>query len=523
MPGIISNKDPSMLRIGAATLIVVTLCATSFAAADPTEPQPWWPIQPTPLPLVHPLFSSDMVLQRDIAAPIWGWSKPGAKVAVSIDGKPAAPEAIASSDGKWQARLSPLPAGGPHTIEINSGIEKVALSNVLVGDVWLCVGQSNMNWPVRLSQNAEEEIKQANHPQIRSFNVGFYPSLVPTKLPQPARWEVCTPEFARNFTGVGYFFARELQQKLQVPIGIIHSSVGATFAEAWTSGEALRRLMPYDFRSELAEVEQLAGPDGETFDYFAELEKWAAQIDPASARDKYASNVDLNTDDWRDIEVPKPWEEAGLADFDGLVWFRHWIEVPQEWAGGELQLQLSIINDCDLTWLNGTLIGAKQIKGIRTYNIRPELVKAGKNLLTVAILNKSGPGGFCSAPPNMGLRPLTLKIDKPLRIAGTWKAKKSLAMQDIATPLPVPKVRDYRTTTAMYNGMIAPLLPFAIKGALWYQGEANGPRWLQYRRLLPTLIADWRQRFRGGRFSVLDRLTRQSQRSTDQTDRARLG
>ena len=170
--------------------------------------------------------------------------------------------------------------------------------------------------------------------------------------------------------------------------------------------------------------------------------------------------------------------------------------MPRDWAGKELKLFLGAINDIDITWLNGTLIGCKQIKGNgRSYIIDASSVRPGKNLLTVAILNKDGPGGFCSSPPNMIVLPAHPAGEKPLPLSGVWKAKAGPAFKDIRMPFPAPKVGHYQTVPGMYNGMIAPLEPFAIKGALWYQGEANGPRWLQYRRLLPTLIADWRERF----------------------------
>lgn len=484
--------------------LLVTIGTARTACGQPPQPQAWWPVQPTGLPFVHPLFSDDMVVQRDIAAPVWGWSTPGDTVIVAVDDKPAGPPAVAGVDGKWMTKIGPRPAGGPHTITVAGGKRRAHFSNVLFGDVWLCSGQSNMNWPVRLSLNAEEEVQKANYPEIRSFTVSFFPSLVPMKLPPPARWEVCTPEFARNFTGVGYFFAREIHKTQKVPIGIIHSSVGATYGEVWVSEPSLRKHMPYEFQKELAETRAAAGEGAENYDYFAEMEKWTAAVDPASARRKYIADLDLATDDWLDIAVPKPWQDAGLPDFHGLVWFRHWIDVPETWAGKELRLALSIINDTDITWLNGTLIGCKQIKGnVRTYVIDGRLVKPGKNLLTVAILNKEGPGGFCSAPTNMALQPASAGGEKLLRLAGTWKAKAGPAWKDIQLPFPTPKVGHYQTVPGMYNGMIAPLEPFAIKGALWYQGEANGPRWLQYRRLLPTLIADWRERFQVGDFPFL--------------------
>ena len=476
-------------------MLTASLGVAGTALGQPKGPQPWWPAQPTPLPFVHPLFTADMVLQREILAPIWGWSAPGDTVTVAVDGKSSGKNAVAGKDGKWITKIGPFTAGGPHTLTIEGTTKKAILKNVLFGDVWLCSGQSNMNWPVRLSNNAEEEVKNANHPEIRSFTVSFFPSLVPMKLPPPARWEVCKPDFAKNFSGVGYFFAREINQTQKIPVGIIHSSVGATYGEVWISEQALRKYMPNDFKKELALRSERAGEDAEMFDYFKAVEKWTATVDPQSARLKYNADPDLKTDDWLDIAVPKAWQDAGLADFNGLVWFRHWIDVPKEWAGKELKLSLSIINETDITWLNGTLIGCKQIKGnARTYVIDGQLVKPGKNLLTLAILNKEGPGGFCSTPTNMALLPPN-PGDKPLRLAGIWKAKAGPPLKDIRVPFPTPKVGHYQSVPAMYNGMIAPLEPFAIKGALWYQGEANGPRWLQYRRLLPTLIADWRERF----------------------------
>ena len=483
--------------------VLCVLCARTVA--QPAGPQPWWPVQPRAMPFLHPLFTSDMVLQRDIAAPIWGWAKPGDKISISVDGKPAA-QAIAGADGRWMTKVGPFAAGGPHTVVVEGGGRKESLANVLFGDVWLCTGQSNMNWPVRLAQNAEEEVKACTNAHIRSFTVNFYSALTPELLPPPARWEPCTPEFARNFTAVGYFFARELQTKIGVPIGLIHSSAGATAAEAWVSAEALRREMPFDFRERFAELDQTNAFFGADFEFFRAVEQWTAKADPASAQKKYSSDPNLDTSDWVDITVPKPWEETGLAelkDFDGLVWFRHTVEIPESWRGKDLALGLSVVRDADVVWWNGTLIGSKQTAGIRNYLVDAALVKSGKNLLVAAIVNTNGPGGFCSQPSNVSLRPAVNPGTNQVRIAGTWKARRSAPMKDLTVPFPIPRVGHYKTITSLYNGMIAPLTPFGIKGALWYQGEANGPFWLQYRRLLPTLIADWRKRFEVGDFPFL--------------------
>jgi sialate O-acetylesterase len=188
------------------------------------------------MPFLHPLFTGDMVLQREITAPIWGWAKPGDKISIAVDGKPVA-QAVAGADGRWAAKVGPFPAGGPHIVVVEGGGRKETLTNVLFGDVWLCTGQSNMNWPVRLAQNAEEEVKACTNANIRSFTVNFYSALTPELLPPPARWEPCTPEFAKNFTAVGYFFAREIQATQKVPIGLIHSSAGAT-PSTWPSSKA---------------------------------------------------------------------------------------------------------------------------------------------------------------------------------------------------------------------------------------------------------------------------------------------
>ena len=487
-----------------ATLLAAFTLAPRVSG-QPAGPQPWWPMQPRPLPFLHSLFTSDMVLQRDIAAPIWGWAKPGEKIAVSVDGQPAA-QAVAGKDGRWAAKVGPFKAGGPHTVEVEGGGRKETLTNVLFGDVWLCTGQSNMNWPVRLAQNAEEEVKACTNANIRSFTVNFYSALKSELLPPAARWEPCTPEFAKNFTAVGYFFAREIQAKTGVPIGLIHSSAGATAAEAWVSEEALRRDMPYDFPQRFAELDQTNAFFGQDFEFFRALEQWTAKVDPVSAAKKFSSDPNLDTRDWLDIAVPKPWEETGLPelkDFDGLVWFRSTFDVPEKWRGQDLMLSLSVVRDADVMWWNGAVLGAKQSAGLRNYLVDASLVKPGKNLFVAAIVNTNGPGGFCSQPSNITLRPLTNPGTNQVRIAGTWKARRGPAMADLTAPLPIPRVGHYKTISSLYNGMIAPLTPFAVKGALWYQGEANGPFWLQYRRLLPTLIADWRKRFEVGVFPFL--------------------
>ncbi|MEI7437680.1 MAG: sugar-binding domain-containing protein, partial [bacterium] len=307
------------------------------------------------------------------------------------------------------------------------------------------------------------------------------------------------PENARNFTAVGYFFAREINKVTKIPIGLIHSSVGATAAEVWISGAGLHKYMPYDFHEQLAKLARDTGdPAGE---YFQDLEKWAAAVDPESAQLHYTSDSNLNTGAWQEITVPKTREEPGATNFNGLAWFRTELDIPADWAEKPLSLVLGQIKNADITWFNGTLIGCTQGHGFRRYQIDGAMVKPGGNLLTVAVFNTNGPSGFSGNPKYVFIRPAGDSNAKG--VSGIWKSRQAVAMKNISLPFPRPKLGYYKTITAMYNGMIAPLTPFAIKGALWYQGAASWPFWLQYRRLLPALIADWRDQFQAGDFPFL--------------------
>lgn len=472
----------------------------------PAGPQPYWPVQPRRKPLVHSLFSEHMVLQRDVSAPIWGWGAAGEKIAVHVsdaqgNSKSAAVHATADAEGKWLARIGPFQAGEVLRIVVRGTTRSVEITDVIAGDVWLCSGQSNMNWPVRSSLNAEEEMRLADHPQIRSFTVPFCPSYVPLRTMERASWEVCAPKAVANFSGVGYFFAREIHAARKIPVGILHSSVGATTAEVWISPGGLRKHMPYDFHDQLAKLTQNAGDPGE--DYFEACAKWTGLVDPESAAHAYVRADASLLHGWADVQIPKAWEETGLADFDGLVWFRTDFEVSSDAAGKPGLLSLGQIQDTDIVWFNGELVGVNQMKSaFRRYEIESALIRPGRNVITVAVINKSGPGGLTANVPKQ----VNLQIEaqaKAIELAGTWKRKAGPSINRISIDFPRPKLGYYKTLCGMDNGMIEPLVPFAIKGALWYQGEASWPFWMQYRRLLPALITDWRERFQVGDFPFL--------------------
>ncbi len=449
-------------------------------------------------PFVHSLFSDHMVIQRKIQAPIWGWTKPGEQVIVSLAHQMAI--AKADANGRWEAKLGPFNAGGPYELKI-AGTQSLVLKDVMVGDVWLCSGQSNMEWPVRASNDAEKEISEANHPNIRLFTV-------PKKIsPKPlshfdAEWNVCSPETVAEFSAVGYFFGRQLHQELNVTIGLIDSSWGGTIAEAWTSAGALSDLA--DFRDAVAGVEDWAHEADETArDYQRKVEDWWLAADPGSQTGGKWSDSSQDDSRWPKMALPVNWEEAGLPDFDGIVWFRKTFTVPDRWKGDDLILHLAKIDDADTTYVNGRRVGGKNgWNENRVYRVPASLLSEGVNSIAIRVLDTSGGGGVHGAPNDMYIKSADSSKVGAQPLSGWWHYKAAAALKELE-PFPTRRGTSPNVTTVLYNGMIAPLLPYAIKGATWYQGESNANRPTQYRTLLPTMIEDWRQGFGVGDFPFL--------------------
>jgi sialate O-acetylesterase len=473
-----------------------------------------------PKPFLHLLFTDHMVLQRDASDPIWGWTTPGAKVTVNMNGKSAT--ATAGADGKWLAKIGPIPAGGPFELTI-AGPETVKLTDVLVGDVWICSGQSNMEMGIQQVKDAPHEIETADYPQIRLFTVPKNVSNKPLSVFGPlhdgkpawqdgmTKWLVCTPKNVLvgawgGFSAAGYFFGRDLHHDLKVPIGLIHTSWGGTVAEAWASGEALETMADFkpaveQLRAELTPATTVQRPSR----YATQMEQWYRKNDPGSAGGDEWAGPSFNDTDWKTMKLPTHWEEAGLPDYDGVVWFRKEIEVPANWVGQGLALHLGPIDDRDTTFFNGTKVGAQDVYNIpRNYPIPGKLVHAGKNTIAVRVLDTGGAGGIWGQQDEMKLESSGAK-NVSVSLAGDWRFRDSLPLSKAATPPPSPPAAgtNPNVPTVLYNAMIAPLVPFAIKGAIWYQGESNAGRAVQYRTLLPTMIRDWRTRFEVGEFPFL--------------------
>lgn len=477
-------------RLQAALLLAgVPILATCAAQAQ----NPIQASQTQSATLLNPLFSDDGILQRDRVIPIWGQAAPGEAVTAKLDDRTLSARADAS--GRWMVRVGPIAASStPHTLSVSSGAENVTRRNIVFGDVWLCSGQSNMEFGVGNLTNAREEIDAANYPLIRLFTMPKKVAFTPqTEL--KSRWLVCSPQNIaqgawNGFSAVAYFFGRKLNQELGVPIGLLHSSWGGTEAESWVSQSALGTLP--DFRPELARVQQAARDENVPFEQ--RTEAWLRQSTP-----NYASNWatrDADVAKWNTIRVPGEWDASGvvgLSNFDGIALLRHEIEVPAEWTGHDLKLSLGNVDDNDVTYWNGVQVGSSNgANSNRQYTIPAAQVRAGRNIIAVRVTDTGGNGGLTSSPE-------TLRLERDaatfLPLAGDWKYLVSASLEQMATAPIRADQNNPNVTSALYNGMIAPLVPFGVKGAIWYQGEQNSARAAQYERLLPTLIANWRRDF----------------------------
>ena len=474
----------SLIRIN-AFLLLLGLSAHNLSAQEAK-------------PLVHPLFSSHMVLQRDKEVTVWGWAKSGSSVKVEFANQ--SKTVMATADGKWQSILGPFEASSTgRELRVMGNGESETFDDVLVGDVWICSGQSNMEWPVAASNNAAKEIAAADHPHLRFFTVPRRISTTPQELVE-GQWSRCSSRTVRSFSAVGYFFGRQLNQELKIPIGLIHTSWGGTVAEAWTSAAALKSMG--DFDEALGDLAEMDSSDAEAR-LAKKMAAWWEKADPDAQEAKRFSTADFDDSDWGSMNLPTLWEKAevGMDQFDGIVWFRREFELPSNWRGDELTIQLGAIDDADTTWVNGHEIGSTNgWQENREYDVDPKLLKPGRNVIAVRVYDGNGDGGIYSED-SLKLIRKGVK-DRTIPLSGEWKFKVSRSIQGLA-PYPQSSSNNPNVVAVLHNGMFAPLVPYGIRGAIWYQGESNAGRPAQYRRLLPTMIKDWRTQFDQGDFPFL--------------------
>lgn len=429
------------------------------------------------------IVRDSMVVQRDVKVKIWGWASPGERVRVNLSKKRYS--ATAAANGAWAVWVAPLPAGGPYTIDIQAS-NKITLRNILAGDVWLCAGQSNMVHSLALHQERyAHEIAQATYPQIRNFTV---PATADLQGPRDAmaggRWVSANPSDVRGFSVVAYFFARALYEKYHVPIGIINTSVGGTPIEAWTSEEGLRAFP--ETTAILQQNKDSAYVNRANRTARGRHDAWHKAVRSAPG---FSALSDTTTSDWKSIYIPGYWEDQGIKDLDGIVRYRREIVLPASAAGKPARLSLGRIVDADDVYINGVEVGRTGYQyPQRRYLVPAGVLKAGRNVLTVRVTNYQGKGGFV---PD---KPYRLVIDSDtVDLTGYWRYTVDVVFQ---TPQPAAeRVPPRLQPAALFNGMVAPVTSYAIKGVVWYQGESNAGQSETYRKLLPALITDWRQQW----------------------------
>jgi sialate O-acetylesterase len=454
---------------------------------------------------LHPLFSEHAVLQQGRPIPVWGRATPGETVTVEL--ADARARATTDSQGHWSVSLPALTAGGPHVLVV-SATYRIELRDVFVGEVWICSGQSNMERqlgprpgqpPIR---DWEKEVAAADLPKIRHFGVAQKTAFTPQETVE-GRWIVCSPQTAPDFTAVGFFFARALHAARNVPIGLIHSSWGGTPAQAWTSADGLRKLD--GFAAPLARLESVAHAIANgTYDYPKELAAWFPAHDAGSRPAEPWFTPALDTRDWSAMPLPALWESAGLDGLDGVVWFRREFDLPSEWQGVDLCLRLGVIDDIDTTWVNGEQVGSTSgWQTRREYTIPATLLKPARNVVAVRVLDTGGGGGIWNPAEPLEVAPArACGGPATLSLRGPWSHRVGAKFPDAPQP-PADMSRSPGSPTVLYNAMIAPLQPFAMRGVIWYQGEADVGRERQYRTLFPAMIADWRRTWGQGEFPFL--------------------
>ena len=436
------------------------------------------------------IFQSNMVLQRNMPIKIWGWAKPQQTVLVTMGQNQVRTET--SKKGEWKIVLPQLKAGGPYKIQFTTSQDTIELKNVLMGDVWICAGQSNMWWPVKQTPYKEEDTSWMKQSHIRLFTVNTEMDYMPEDDVKGTGWKNLTKENIGNFSAVGYQFGKYLQTHLDVPIGLISDNLGATSIETWMSNDALMKFPQY---------QKAIGTQVKRGESFNELTNDFEKIKPKWFKRYYKGKgvgekwflPETDTSDWKSIEVAgDTWEkDSDLKNFDGAVWFRTSFDLPENYTDSTFNIQLLQIDDYDITWVNGEKIGETYGNhNHRNYVVPTSQLKKKNNVLVVRVFDTGGMGGFT-----------TDKFWGNSILWGKWLYKKGKEINPKKFNTPVfPNASPFSSPGVLYNANIAPITPLPIKGVVWYQGEANVDRAFEYRSLFPSLIKDWREKFQQGNF-----------------------
>lgn len=436
------------------------------------------------------LVADNMVLQRDAKVSIWGWANPGENIVIQFRGK--AYNTKAERNGKWLVKLNPSPAGGPFDMDIKSNTDHIQVKNVLMGDVWLCGGQSNMV----LDFNNEgvktlyaKDIENSANDNIRQVIVNRTYSFYPADNYKTSGWRMAGPKTLASFSAAAYFFARNLYEKYHVPIGLINDCIGGTIAEAWTSEKGLKELP--EFNKDIAFLKDSAAVKQKINTAKADFAQWETTIVQSdkgfdALHTATWAGSDFDDSQWKQMAEPEFWDKSGLKNTYGVIWLRKEVNIPETWVGKDAMLSLGQIDDADITYFNGTQIGKTINRDFkRNYTVAAQLIKPGKNVITIRVTNYNGTGGMF---PENNLQ--LVSGTQTISLNGNWKYQEGIKM-----PVRPGTYDPKNLATSLYNGMIAPLTPIELKGVIWYQGEYNTHRAYEYRKLFKALITDWREHF----------------------------
>jgi sialate O-acetylesterase len=440
------------------------------------------------------LISDGMVLQRDKPLKIWGWASPKEKISINFKNKKY--KVITPETGKWEVTLPQYSAGGPFEMTLK-GKNELKIKDILIGDVWFCSGQSNMVHQMELHRiTYANDIAQANNSAIRHFGIPTTTNVNATNDDfNNGSWKVCNPENVRQFSAVAYFFAKKIYDKYQVPIGLINASVGGTPIEAWISEEGFK-----DF----AKINETITKNKDTAYVNSFNRRFNRPQTPAPIQDKGLNgtktwfDISYQPKGWKSINIPGYWEDQGIKDLNGTVWYRKEIKIPASMIGKSVSVFLGRIIDADMLYINGKQVGATTYQyPQRRYQIPADLLKTGKNLFVIKVTNTAGKGGFV---PD---KPYYLFSEKDtVDLKGTWQYR----VGEVFSPVQGGFVGGFSAQnqpTALYNAMVAPSINFAIKGFLWYQGETNSDKADEYVKLQPAQILDWRTKWNQGELPFL--------------------
>lgn len=442
-------------------------------------------------------FADNMVLQQKKVNRIWGWATPGKLVQVDFLEKNY--PAFADAAGNWSVYLDPAAAGKKGTMRIWEGEEELVLNNIVYGEVWICSGQSNMEWRMdMLKETYPDELRTARNENIRFTVVEkAYATSPQNNLSVTTKWTAVDPSSVGSCSAVAYWYAKKLQKELNVPIGLIVTAWGGTPAQSWTSFEGLNEFDHY-INNYINKIQPLKLDDMSR----KIQEGRVAYRRTLEEKTEYLKKLvvpEFDDSQWKEMYLPKPWEAQGFPALDGIVAFRLSFNVAEEDAGKEATLDMPAIDDIDSTYINGKFIGTlRQWDALRQYKIPAGILKAGKNILVIKVQDDQGGGGFSDAAVKFAVT-IGSKI---IPLKGNARYDIIAAMPDLTGGFGALE----HQPAVLYNAMIAPLLSLSFQGVIWYQGESNADTKaaaIEYKKLFPAMIRDWRQRWGQGDFPFL--------------------